>query len=157
MGDSSISGDNQVGGLAGFNIGTVQDSFATGTVSSDDDVGGLFGRNSSGTIQDSFATGTVNGNNNVGGLVGRNSSSTVQRVYCVISDTNCVGRNLDATVTSVFVVSLSTLRSRTCSNAVFRDSDGDDCDTAGMVNFLGIWARTASFRDQRPCRWAWCR
>ena len=55
--------------------------------------------------------------------------------YCVISDTNCAGRNLDATVTSVFVVSLSTLKSRTCSNAVFRDSDVDDCDTAGAANF----------------------
>ena len=71
----SVSGDNFVGGLVGDNSsgGAITASYATGSVSGIDHVGGLVGYNSSG-ITASYATGSVSGIDHVGGLVGRNIS-----------------------------------------------------------------------------------
>jgi len=69
---------SDIGGLVGYNRGSITDSFATGKVSVNIDyddcyAGGLVGYNE-GSITDSFATGEVSANNNdfcsVGGLVG---------------------------------------------------------------------------------------
>ena len=65
-----------VGGLVGFNDGTIVQSYATGNVSGNSEVGGLVGYNWSdmsgpfASITGSYATGDVSGNFNVGGLVG---------------------------------------------------------------------------------------
>lgn len=79
----SVSGSyNYVGGLVGFNSGTVSNAYTTGSVSEiggGESVGGLVGRNV-GTVSNSYATGTVsasyatgsNGGIFVGGLVGGN-------------------------------------------------------------------------------------
>lgn len=71
----SVSGDTNVGGLAGFNwySGTITDSYATATVTGDAAVGGLVGEG--GVIVNSYATGSVTGNYHVGGLVGRHSNA----------------------------------------------------------------------------------
>ena len=63
-----------VGGLAGRNGGTINNSYATGSVTSSGDyVGGLVGSNT-GTVRGSYATGSVtSAGNRVGGLVGYNS------------------------------------------------------------------------------------
>ena len=45
-------------------------SYSTGSVTGDADVGGLVGY-SSGTVRNSYSTGRVTGNDNVGGLIGR--------------------------------------------------------------------------------------
>jgi len=75
-----------VGGLVGWEIGTVSNSYATGSVSSSienhyysGDVGGLVGHNE-GTVSNSYSTGSVSGDNEVGGLVGRNVG-TVSNCY----------------------------------------------------------------------------
>ncbi|MBS3817338.1 MAG: hypothetical protein KGY76_07230 [Candidatus Thermoplasmatota archaeon] len=66
----------QVGGLVGKNErGTVNTSYATGTVSGDLRVGGLVGENEGGSINNSYATGSVDGESRVGGLVGSNPGS----------------------------------------------------------------------------------
>ena len=75
-----------VGGLVGWNISNIIDSYAYATVNGKDNVGGLVGLNSCtggetgfgdniyiGTISRCFARGSVSGNRNVGGLVGNNS------------------------------------------------------------------------------------
>jgi hypothetical protein len=67
---------NQVGGLVGYiEWGmSVANSYATGTVKGNDDVGGLIGRcrvSAAGVIDGSYAVGDVTGNNYVGGLCGR--------------------------------------------------------------------------------------
>ena len=74
--NGSVSGANSVGGLVGDNSsgGAITASYATGSVSGIDYVGGLVGDNSSGAITASYATGSVSGIDNVGGLVGDNSS-----------------------------------------------------------------------------------
>jgi filamentous hemagglutinin family protein len=76
---ANVNGSIVVGGLVGGNYGTVQGSYATGTVTGTADrVGGLVGANDFGvsgvgaTITDSYATGNVNGVNAAGGLVGSN-------------------------------------------------------------------------------------
>lgn len=69
----SVSGSDGVGGLVGVNMGTIDDSFAKGAVSGQTAVGGLVGFG--GIIKNSHATGTVTGTDkasSVGGLVGDN-------------------------------------------------------------------------------------
>ena len=75
--DPSTSSD--IGGLVGYNGGTIEDSYhKTGTVSGYERIGGLVGWNHSGTIRDkSYATGAVMGNSEVGGLVGENEGGTI--------------------------------------------------------------------------------
>ncbi len=68
----NISGGDYVGGLAGYNEGTITASYTMGGVNGTTDVGGLVGYNDSiGTIENSYSDCSVNGGN-VGGLVGYN-------------------------------------------------------------------------------------
>ena len=83
-----------VGGLVGYNSGTITASYAGGTVDGtegdDNRVGGLVGQNS-GTITASYATGTADGgagdNDSVGGLVGINNSVGVSAGISDLSGT----------------------------------------------------------------------
>jgi filamentous hemagglutinin family protein len=105
----SITGQNYVGGLVGYNdLGTVQNSYATGDVSANGHfIGGLVGVSQAGTIETSYATGTVSGGANsfdIGGLVGENEFGTVETSYATgavsgPSDVGgLVGLNFAATV-----------------------------------------------------------
>jgi hypothetical protein len=73
-----------VGGLTGYSGWIVSESYATGSVSGRDNVGGLVGYNEmifystpSGTVADCYAVGPVSGTNNVGGLIGTNDYGPV--------------------------------------------------------------------------------
>ena len=71
-----LTGQQHVGGLAGYNEGAISASHATGAVTGSSSVGGLAGYNeSSGTIGDSHATGSVTGGYDIGGLVGDNGGA----------------------------------------------------------------------------------
>ncbi|MBR7633704.1 YDG domain-containing protein [Janthinobacterium lividum] len=68
--------EDNAGGLVGYNkSGTIADSYASGAVSGDRDVGGLLGYNSRSTdsVSNSYATGDVHGNASTGALVGYNA------------------------------------------------------------------------------------
>ena len=79
-----VDGDSQVGGLIGRNDGTIFRSYATGTVIGDASVGGLLGYNDGGEVENAYATGAVSGNSPVGGLVGWNTAGgTVRNSYSV--------------------------------------------------------------------------
>jgi Divergent InlB B-repeat domain/The GLUG motif len=68
----SITGDDSIGGLIGYNLGTVSNSRSAGDISGDDwDTGGLVGSNG-GTVSGSYSAGNVSGDYRVGGLVGCN-------------------------------------------------------------------------------------
>ncbi len=69
--NNDINANDYVGGLVGYNIGTVYNSYADGTITGSYTVGGLTGLNW-GTIERSYVSGTVFGSHNVGGLVGVN-------------------------------------------------------------------------------------
>ncbi len=74
---SGSSGSYDVGGLVGFNGGSISDCYSTGSVSGSSDssaVGGLVGSNG-GSINNCYSTGTVSGYEYVGGLVGTNGGS----------------------------------------------------------------------------------
>jgi hypothetical protein len=77
----SVTGLQWVGGLVGFNFeeGTVSNSYSTGDVTSDYGVGGLAGGNI-GTLSNSYSTSSVTGKEGAGGLVGANSG-TVSNSY----------------------------------------------------------------------------
>jgi hypothetical protein len=78
----NITGTWWVGGLAGFNDGTVSNSYSTGSVTGNWYVGGLMGVNwDSDTVSNSYSTGSVTGTRGVGGLVGANWGGTVSRSY----------------------------------------------------------------------------
>ncbi len=71
--DVRVAGKDSVGGLAGFlhyQSEMIANSYATGSVSGNDYVGGLVGVHSGGTIRDSYARGSVSGDDYVGGLLG---------------------------------------------------------------------------------------
>ena len=75
-----------VGGLVGWNTGTIEDAYATGAVTGGENsaVGGLVGdSNYGGTIEDAYATGAVTGGagSEVGGLVGDDDGGTYTDDY----------------------------------------------------------------------------
>lgn len=71
-GTVSGTGDNaqQVGGVSGHNKGTIKSCYNTASVSGQQSVGGVCGFNSVGTTTNSFNKGTVSGQESVGGVCG---------------------------------------------------------------------------------------
>lgn len=70
---ASVSGTgNYIGGIAGYVDGTVKNSYAFGSVSGDDDVGGVAGFVDYGTLKNCYAVNSVSGIGffGVGGIVG---------------------------------------------------------------------------------------
>lgn len=61
-----------MGALVGVNEGTITNSFSTGRVTGDKQLGGLVRVNFEGTVTNSFSTGAVSGRTGVGGVVGAN-------------------------------------------------------------------------------------
>ena len=76
---SYIKGVNQVGGLCGWNFGTVTNCYNTGSVAGNGYVGGLCGLNY-GTVTNCYNSGSVTGNDYVGGVCGWNFG-TVTNCY----------------------------------------------------------------------------
>jgi hypothetical protein len=72
--NATVTGRDNVGGLVGWNGGTVSRSNFTGTVTGNEDVGGLVGRNN-GLVSNSHSTGNMTGGRFVGGLVGWNGGT----------------------------------------------------------------------------------
>ncbi|MFK4874104.1 MBG domain-containing protein, partial [Novosphingobium sp. ZW T3_23] len=78
---------NGVGGLIGFNLGTVNNAYNTGSVTDGSDglVGGLIGYNYRGTVSNVYATGSVSvansSNGLAGGLIGYSVEGTVVDAY----------------------------------------------------------------------------
>lgn len=84
-----ISGSNEIiGGLIGYNYGSVTGCYSSGHVSGGNAIGGLIGSNS-GNVTNCYATATVNGSDYVGGLIGSNSGSVTD--CCSVS--NVIGDN----------------------------------------------------------------
>ncbi|MEA1872195.1 MAG: GLUG motif-containing protein [Chloroflexota bacterium] len=77
--NADVTGDRNVGTLVGLSLGTVSNSYSSGSVSGGDQVGGLIGLNA-GTVSDSHSTGSVSGIDLVGGLVG-GSTKTVSNSH----------------------------------------------------------------------------
>lgn len=91
--DGTVTGKSlAVGGLVGLNAGaTITDCYSLANVTADDQyaVGGLVGKNL-GTVKNTYATGTVAGKNYIGGIVGANygTISSSAAVNAKISSAN---------------------------------------------------------------------
>jgi len=84
----TVIGGRLVGGLVGLNDGTISNSYSTGSMTGNDEVGGLVGKHSWGALHNCYSIASVTGEEDVGGLVGRNDATTVNDSYCrgTISD-----------------------------------------------------------------------
>ena len=79
----TVSGGMYVGGVVGYNGGTVENCYNTGAVnSSGNRVGGVVGHNGfSATVTNCYNTGEVSGGEYVGGVVGYNGDGRVENCY----------------------------------------------------------------------------
>jgi hypothetical protein len=70
--DVNITGNLNVGGLAGYNYGSISNCYSRGTIRSNNSqfTGGLVGQNYHGNISNCYSTSAVSGYDIVGGLVG---------------------------------------------------------------------------------------
>jgi hypothetical protein len=78
--------DNTMGGLIGYNAGTIVNCYATGHVVSEGIyswyIGGLIGENDEGSfISNCYSTGFVDGNSVVGGLIGGGNPNIVENCF----------------------------------------------------------------------------
>ena len=73
---STVPGTNYLGGIAGYNAGTINYSYFDGSVQGISHIGGIAGYNTS-AINNSYClvVGTISGSNNVGGVVGASSTN----------------------------------------------------------------------------------
>jgi len=71
----------RVASLVAINSGKISNCYVrSGTISGNEDVGGLVGDNFNGTISNCYSAANVSGNKDVGGLVGENSTGKI--TYC---------------------------------------------------------------------------
>ena len=85
----SITAKSYVGGVAGYNRGTITNCYNAGNVSGNEHVGGVAGYNDQGTITSCYNTGNAGGSNYVGGVAGYNYKGTITSCY----NTGSVTRN----------------------------------------------------------------
>jgi hypothetical protein len=80
---SKIRGRWAVGGLAGWNQGTITNCYSTINLDGMEAVGGLVGFNHESIISNSYSSGTVNlaGTYDVGGFVGLTAGGTIENCY----------------------------------------------------------------------------
>jgi filamentous hemagglutinin family protein len=133
----SVSGSVDVGGLVGFNYGTVTNSYATGNASGTYDTGGLVGGNYLGSVSNSYATGSVSGASGVGGLAGANSG-TVSNSYATGSVSGGGGRG------SGNVGGLAGSNVGTVSNSYATGSVSDASGADGVGGLAGSNSGTVS-------------
>ena len=96
---ANISGNYFVGGIAGYNDGTIQGCMVSGSVSGSHYVGGVVGYNYNGIIQGCMVSGRVSGSDCVGGVVGYNYDGTVEG--CCFADDRVNGTDSSACVGGV--------------------------------------------------------
>ncbi|QDD89915.1 YDG domain-containing protein [Pseudomonas oryzihabitans] len=129
----SVSGDQVVGGLVGYNDrGTLSNAYATGSVSGNYYVGGLVGYNDRGTLSNAYATDSVSGSYS-GGLVGY-SSGTLSNVYATGSVSG-----------SQYVGGLLGLNVGTLSNAYATGSVSGTSNVGGLLGYNDHGTLSSSF------------
>ncbi len=119
-----------VGGLVGQLQGRVEVSYATGSVSGQQRVGGLVGQFITGAVEASYSTGRVQGNDRQGGLVGNashgRSAGTVTNSYW---DTRTSGQTSSAGGTGKTTIELMTPTAYGSGSDIYAnwnlDLDGD--------------------------------
>lgn len=101
------SGGGSTGGLVGYNRGTIQSCYATGSVTGHGTIGGLVGYNAGGSVIDCYATGPISSVYDAGGLVGQNrgiviTSYATGQVASMYHVGGLVGWNYAGIITSCY-------------------------------------------------------
>ena len=79
--DSYFRGNEYVGGVCGWNDGTIENSYNRGAIGRGYKVGGVCGNNYTGTITNCYSSATVSGSEDVGGVNGYNKGGTITNCY----------------------------------------------------------------------------
>ena len=88
------SANDYAGGITGYNVGTIENCYVTGTVSGGSLVGGIAGMTYHGVIKNCYTTCNVTGSAwDAGGISGLNNGGTVQYCYATgtVTGTEMVG------------------------------------------------------------------
>lgn len=121
----NISANNYVGGLVGWNDGTVTNCYVTGLTNGSYRIGGLVGGNM-GTITDCYTTSSAAGEGtDVGGLVGWNNGGTIIGCYATGS----------ASITYYSVGGLVGWNSGTLTDCYARGPVSGTASVGGLVGF----------------------
>lgn len=76
--EGKVSGQRIVGGITGWNWGTVDQTYTTGTVEGQEVVGGVAGKNFASKVVASYSTSNISGEQGVGGVIGSNLGTSTQ-------------------------------------------------------------------------------
>lgn len=106
----NLNGNWNVGGVVGYNNGTVTACTASGSINGKERVGGIVGCNYLGTVTACYNTSsTVNGSYLIGGVVGQNNKGIVTAcynasgsIYGEVTVGGVVGDNYTGTVTACY-------------------------------------------------------
>jgi len=143
--DAGIHGHIAVGGIVGYNSGTVSNSYASGSVDGDFVVGGIVGLNrEEGTVEGSHSSGLVDGSH-TGGLVGRNEGK-IKNSYATGSvdgdeDIGSLVWNNRGIIKSSYAI--GSVRGREGTGGLVGDDDGTiedsywDTETTGQSTSAG--------------------
>ena len=144
--DVDVTAGNRVGGLAGnlTSPGVIRESYALGSVSGTQSVGGLVGTLFGGEVKDSFARAPLITGPKAGGLIGAvGGNATLTRCYAA-STLPADGRGLVGSATHAFTL--------TTSSSYFLDTATDTVGTALTAqamqseasfvgwDFIGVWS-----------------
>lgn len=147
----SVNGRSLIGGLVGINSGLIASSYATASVTGTDfTVGGLVGDNYSGMLSFCYATGSVISGTEVGGLVG-NNNGLISFCYAIGSVSGIsnhayigglVGRNDSNTLSSCYASgSVSGMGEGACVGGLVGENyygTLTDCYSTGPVTGAGL-------------------
>ncbi|MHC4111304.1 MAG: GLUG motif-containing protein, partial [Planctomycetota bacterium] len=104
-----IGREYMCGGLVGYNRGQIAECYSTGNISGDNQIGGIAGRNDENTqVSNCYSNCAVSGNSRVGGLVGYNDRATVTNSYSTgpvsgtISTGGLIGENYNGIIFDSF-------------------------------------------------------
>lgn len=94
--NAEITGQNNVGGIAGTFVGTsINDVHFDGKINGQDKTGGIAGILTGTIIKNAYSTGYVNGNSNTGGIAGEinNGAGSIQNTYntALVNGVNTTG------------------------------------------------------------------
>ena len=116
----SVTGDDNIGGLVGGNKGcTISNCYSTSSVTGEGDTGGLVGYNKN-TISNCYSTGPVVGVNATGGLVGKNWYGTLINCYAAgsVTGVNQTGGLVGYTLYSPYIHSFWDRQTSNQSNGI---------------------------------------
>ncbi|MHC4458827.1 MAG: GLUG motif-containing protein [Planctomycetota bacterium] len=122
-----------IGGLVGENNGSIWDSYATGSVSGDMEIGGITGYNQDATIYNCYAACIVDGNENIGGLVGYDYQNSGTYTSCfwdsnVNPDVNGIGNGSDPNVIGKTTAEMQTKNTYTDAGWDFLEETANGTD-----------------------------